>query len=171
MYIVFESIAGDDPVWSAGLERFNNFWIYTVAKFDDAFNNINLEYLKADIISEEVAKASMLANAQNNKVQIKANTPQYDLILDNESGKVHQPKVFYELTIADAQNAIVFIKTVLKNYARNHLDSLSDQDFFNNEVDACNTIDECNWLMYHYLEISNYNTYGDKTPKKQLIWK
>ena len=171
MYIVFEAIATNSPLWIEGLERFSDFWSYTVAKIDDSKAHLlNLKELKAEEISEKLARASMLAGSANGKIAIKSGTPQVGIVLDNQTGEPDAPKVYYELTEEDHRITAAFIKKVLVNYSNNHAPDINKRDMFNAEVEKCNTIEECNWVMYNYLDVSSYNTFGDKTAKFSVAW-
>lgn len=172
MFIVFEAIPTNDPLWISELKRYNNFWCYVVAEIsEDKTNLLNLEGLKADIISEELARSSMLAGQHNGKVTVKPNTPQSEILLDNESGHPNDSKVYYHLTAEDQKNTVDFIKIVLKNYSKYHTNSLEDKQKFDSEVDLCETVDQCNWIMYNYLDVTHYNTMGTKTNKFSVNWK
>ncbi len=177
MFIVFESIASNDPRWCEELSRFANFWIYTVARVNDDFtDNYDINSINAEIIDEKLARAALFAAAANGMISLRQNTETHGNLLDpccedtpcTFSGG--DKKIDYFLTDEDKKNAVNFIKVVLKNYAIHHI--LSKQERFNfvTEVDYCNSIEECNWVMYNYLDVTNYNTIGTKNPKYSITF-
>jgi hypothetical protein len=172
MFIVFEAISTNDPLWIPDLKRFNNFWNYVIAEIsEDKKNLLDLQGLKADIISETLARSSMLAGQHDGKITVKPNTLPSEILFDSESGHPNDTKVYYHLTEEDQKNTVDFIKIVLKNYSTYHAATTEDKNNFDSEVEACKTIDQCNWVMYNYLDVTHYNTSGTKTSKFFINWK
>lgn len=172
MYIAFESIAGNDPRWLEDFQRVQQFWIYTVVKIDDdKITEKNISDINAVILNDNEGKYSIFSSIANGKITVKANTPQSELVYDNETGHPEEEKTYYTPTSEEISYITSFLKKVLKNYAENHLDNAEERNNFFSLVDACADVDACNWLMYHYLDITSYNTFGDKQPQFSFHWK
>lgn len=172
MYIAFESIAGNDPRWLQDFQRVEQFWIYTVVKIDDnKITENNISELKAIRLTEEEGKYCIFNSVANGKVTVKANTPQADLIFDNETGRPDEVKTYHTLTAQEISYITSFVKKCLKNYGENHLDDAGEKRNFFSLVDSCSDVDACNWLMYNYLDITSYNTAGDKQTQFSFNWK
>lgn len=177
MFIVFESIASNDPRWCEELLRFSNFWIYTVARVNDNFvNEYDINSINAEIINESLARSSIFAAAVDGKISLRQNTETHSNLLDPYSEGIlctfsgGDKKVDYHLTAEDKKHAVDFIKVVLKNYAKYHIVAEHERSNFVAEVEDCNSIEDCNWIMYNYLDVRNYNTLGAKQPKHSITF-
>jgi hypothetical protein len=178
MFVIFESIATNDSRWSNELVRFGNFWIYTIAKVPDNFlENYDIKIINGQIINDNLANASIFANAVNEKISVRLHDDNLKNPLSSccdetpcsySGGDI---KVEYQLTDQDKKNTVDFIKTVLKHYSDYHILDNQEKLNFISEIDSCNSIEECNWILYHYLDLTSYNTQGPKQPKFLINWK
>ena len=172
MYIAFESIAGNDPRWLQDFQRVEQFWIYQVVKIDDdKITEDNVAALNAVKLTDDEGKYCVFNAVADKKVTIKANTPQSDIIFDNETGRPEEVKTYHTLSDQEISHIASFVKKVLKNYGENHLDNAQEKNNFFSLVDSCTDVDSCNWVMYNYLDITSYNTSGDKQTQFSFNWK
>jgi hypothetical protein len=170
MFIVFESIAGNDPRLLPQLERFHNYWNYTVYRIDEQYiSNLDSSLIFATLTDEE-GRASMLADAAEGRVTVKPNTDLSTLVLDNISGKPLAEKFWYVLTQDDKTNVISFLKKVLKIHGQKYVKSPEELSLYNLEIDNCQTHEDCNFFMYHYLDVAHWNTGGERNPKFSITW-
>lgn len=171
MYIVFEAIASNDPRMHPEMVRLIDFLNYTIYDIpENIVSELDIEGLNAELLSENVGRASLFFGAVEGKVQVKANTTQSNILLDNESGKPQEKKVYYAISEQEEADCVTFIKTVLKNMAEKYIQSSKQRKMYIAELENCTTIDECNWFMWHYNGITHYNTYGDRAPKFEIEW-
>jgi len=170
MFIVFESVASNDSRLIPELERFHNYWNYTVYKCPDSSVSALDPSLYHCELTDQEGRASMLADAIEGRVQVKPNTNQVTFVLDNPSGKPLDEKVYYYLTDEDKSNVVSFLKKLLKKHGLHHIKDPSELSLYNQEVDSCQTHEDCNWFMYNYLDVAHWNTGGEKTKKFEITW-
>ena len=136
MYILHETIAGNDPRLHASMKLFGNYWHYTIHYIPEG-ENVFVDWLKGEQISEQVAKAHKFTGAVNGELSIKTNTTTWEEIAQASSETATGPKHIYELSMDDNNNCIILMKTIIKNYAKNRLKS----DLIS-QADAATTIDQ-----------------------------
>ena len=136
MYILHETIAGNDPRLHASMKLFGSYWHYTIHYIPEG-ENVFVDWLKGEQISEQVAKAYKFTGSVNGELSIKTNTTTWEEIAAASSETAPGPKHIYELSMDDNNNCIILMKTIIKNYAKNRLKS----DLIS-QADSANTIDQ-----------------------------
>ena len=171
IYIIHETISGNDPRWLPGMERIGDFWSYTV---NTAPDGTFVDWLNGAVVTEKVAKSYKFVTALNGEIPVAKKTDIYEQIVQ-DTGDTHTeegPKFYYELSEQDTNNGIQFLKTVMNLHIKNKLDAnkgyIPALTKMGNEV---TTLDECQRLMYNYFECNFPATnLTPRTPTFKVNW-
>lgn len=122
MYIMYESIAGNDPRLNSKIKEIGKFWHVTIsyiAPEDEA--DVITGWLNGEVVEEAVAKADKFTNAYERELSVMtlASAPE-DLIVATSGGNAFYKKEAYFLTDDDAKNAIACMKVGMRVFTKNH---------------------------------------------------
>ena len=177
MYIIYETIASNDPRRSPGIRDFGTFWHYTVAEVTPG---THVDWLKGMEVSEAVAKVWILVTSVDGEITVlKSNVDSYaDIILPSSGGNQGYYKETYFLTDTDKTLAKNFLGTVLKIEAKNKLstdgmknpaDTLTR---LNQVIDNAQTLNDMQMVMKNYFDVDccGYTANQPKNPAFTVNW-
>ena len=164
MYIVYEAISNADPRYDPRIQEIGKFWHYTVAYIADGdVPNVITSWLKAEEISEAVAKSNKFAAANNGELTVvnRKATNYEDIISPTSGGNNNYKKDIYFLTPQNKTDSVAFIKIVMKMYAN----SKAPEDVAAKLVEKIealdpNDLDTAQHIMYTYFPWSIAATEG-----------
>jgi hypothetical protein len=181
MFIVYETIASNDLRNDPKIKIIGSFWSFTIAKVDPADEaTTRVDWLKGEILSEQVALANKLASSVNGELTVvNANFTSYEeLVFPSSGGDQGYTKQTYFLTDVDKTNAKNFIAAILKNYIKNHLTcdgvvnpSDTGQRLID-EIENTLSLNDMQILAKNYfnVELSAYVVNRPKNPKFAVNW-
>jgi hypothetical protein len=177
MYIIYETIASNDPRRSPGIRDFGTFWHYTVA---EVAPGTYVDWLKGQEVSEAVAKVWILVTSVDGEITVlKSKVDSYaEIILPSSGGNTDYYKETYFLTDTDKTLAKNFLGTVLKIEAKNKIstdgmknpaDTLTR---LNQVIDNTQTLNDMQMVMKNYFDVdcSAYTVGQSKMPAFSVNW-
>jgi hypothetical protein len=177
MYIIYETIASNDPRRSPGVRDFGTFWHYTVA---EVAPGTHIDWLKGQEVSEQVAKCWILVTSVDGEITVlKSDVDSYaEIILPSSGGNVGYHKETYFLTDTDKTLAKNFLQAVLKLEAKNKLsvdgmknpaDTLTK---LNQVIDNALTLNDIQIVMKDYFGVDccAYTSGRTRSPAFQVNW-
>ncbi len=170
MYIVYETIAHTDPRFDPKIQEMGKFWHYTVAYIaPEDESSVVTSWLKADQVSEAVAKANKFAYANNGELTVvnRKATNYEDIISPTSYGNNAYKKDIYFLTPQNKTDSVTFIKIVMKQYAVSKAPEEIATKLVE-KIDALdpNDLDAAQYFMYCYFPWSIAATEGRPKPKE-----
>ncbi|MGY8864117.1 MAG: hypothetical protein ACKVJK_00675 [Methylophagaceae bacterium] len=164
IYIIHETIAGNDPRWQPGMELIGDFWNYSVSTAPDG---TFVDWLHGKVVGEFVAKSYKFVTARDGEIPVAKMTNVYEQIVQ-DTGDTHTaegPKFYYDLTEQDTNNGIQFMKTVMELHIQNHLDANNGYvNALRQMISGMETLDQGQRIMYDYFDCNFAST--NMTPRK-----
>lgn len=148
MYIIHETVAGNDPRLHPKMTRYANYWHYTIHIVPDN-ENIYVDWLNGEVISEKVAKAYKFCSSKNGEMSVRKSTTIYEEIesASSEADLGLGPKIIYELTLEDQQNAVELLRVIIKNFAKNRIQDPAKRQAAIDAANQATTVDQCNSVL------------------------
>jgi hypothetical protein len=174
MYIIYESVASNDPRVVPEIEYVGSVWHYTIAYIAPANEeDVFTKWLKPSVVSQDVAKAYKLVGATNGEISLRvAIDLNGDGIIDEiEQASAQGEKIPYFLTEADDQNTCELLKTVMKNYIdKNSTDSAVTTRLYE-IIDSAENLDQTHMVMATYFDFDVASTAGkEKIKEVEVPW-
>lgn len=167
MYIIYETIASNDPRYTPLIEYIATEWHYTIGYIaPENLSNVNLPFYKATEINESVAHAHQFTNAVNGEISLmrSTNNPK-EMVQPTSEGDADYVKVAYKMTAEDEMNAVSLLKSMMLNWAENHYTEETGLIQIRTEVPGLRRLKETQMYMATYFEIEFASTQGkEKNP-------
>lgn len=162
-------MAGNDPRLHPAMTTIGNYWFYTIQQLPDDVPATYIDWLKADVVSEGVAKSYKFCGAKDNEMTVRKSTSVYEEIASasSEADISAGLKIYYYLTGEDVANTTALLKTIMINYTKNHLKNIEVKEQLISLINAGKTIEDAHWLLANYFCCENATTYGK--PKNPVI--
>ena len=184
MYIIFETVASNDPRLDPRMNVFGKFWHYSVAYIAEEHEaSVVTEWLKGAVVPKKVAQSDKFATACNNELSVvRADFGTYDeLTSPTSSGDNNYRKQTYFLNEENISTTTEFLKQVMKLQIRNHLKEAENPDNASNppgtahklkiKVEQVTTVNEAQELMSNYFDLGFAYTEGmPRTPEFPVVW-
>lgn len=159
MYIVCETLGGDDPRMLPGMERLYSHWVFTTYFVPDELRSqVNLDDWDAEEVTESVAKAVKFGNTNSGKIGVRTGSPNYDDIYGSNSLEPVGQKTYYYITPEDDANTAEALKSEMKIYLKKHYEKIIDVELSQkfatkkqqilDEINACETILDCQKILH-----------------------
>jgi hypothetical protein len=170
MYIIYESLPGDDPRLDPRMEYFASEWHYTIAYINDIHRgDIKLDWLPHEELTDDQALAWKFTNAVDGEISVmqSVSNPK-DLILPTSFGDNDYEKVQYKLTSVDEANAVGLLKKVMLLHAEKYFNEETGLIQIKSEVPGLRNLKETQMYMATYFEWEcAYTAAKDKAPRFQ----
>jgi hypothetical protein len=173
MYIIHETVAGNDPRLLPSMEIAGGYWIYTIRRVPDDLPSAYIDWLKAEVITESVARAYKFCGAKDNEITVRKTTTVYEEIASasSEADMSQGPKMYYYLTGEDVVNTTNLLKVIMLNHTNNHLKNQEVKPHLVKLINSCKTIEDTHWMLATYFSCENATTYGKpRTPLISVEW-
>ncbi len=154
MYIVCETIAGNDPRYIPTLERIYSHWLYT------AYYNpepLDLNLYDAIEVSESVARSMKFANVNKGKIGLKTGTLAHDEVFQT-STEADGTKTYYYINEDEESETVELCKVEMRLFLRKHYRDIvkpeqqaeyaAKKALIESEIEACDTLVNCKILMH-----------------------
>jgi|APGre2960657444_1045066.scaffolds.fasta_scaffold220341_1 hypothetical protein len=154
MYIICETLAGNDPRYTSDLERIYSHWIYT------AYYNptpLDLELYDAIEVSESVARSMKFANVNKGKIGLRTGSLAHEEVFGN-STEADGVKTYYYIDESEEAETVELLRVEMLLHLRKHYrDILSEQKrndlhpkkvAIEAEIAACDTLINTKILMH-----------------------
>ena len=82
IYIIHETIAGDDPRWQPGMELIGDFWNYSVSTAPDG---TFVDWLHGKVVGEFVAKSYKFVTARDGEIPVAKMTNTRNIVPKNST--------------------------------------------------------------------------------------
>ena len=154
MYIIFESIASDDPRVDARIKTISTTWHHTIGYIaPEDESNVRIDWLKATPITRDVAHAHHFTNALEGEISIMRNIADAsDIIQPTSFGDNNYEKINYKLTSVDELNTVALLKALMLNYAEAHLTEETGLLQIRANVPTLTTLKDTQMFMATYFE-------------------
>ncbi len=116
MYIVCETIPGNDPRYIETLERIYSHWVFT------AYYNpepLDLDLYDAVEVSESVARSMKFANTNKGKISLRTGSLAHEEVFGN-STETYRTKTYYYLNESEEAETGELLKIEMSLYLRKH---------------------------------------------------
>lgn len=157
MYIISETLAGNDPRFHQSMERIYSNWEYTSYFVPNGVDVSNLTDGKTAIeVEEAVARSIKFANSNDGRIGLRTGTLSHEEVF-GESTESDGEKTYYHMTPQDESEVTVALKVEMKLYLNKHFSIISETDVEKwankksavlEEIDSCKTMRECRLLMH-----------------------
>lgn len=154
MYIVCETIAGNDPRYTSTLERIYSHWIYTTYYSPDP---LDLDLYDAFEVSESVARSMKFANTNKGKIGLRAGTLAHEEVFSN-STEPSGTKSYYYIDESEESETVELCKVEMRLFLRKHFRDVVKPEqqaeyadkkaLIESEIEACDTLVNCKILMH-----------------------
>jgi hypothetical protein len=117
MYIVFETLASNDPRLDPKMNIFGKYWHYSIAFIaPEHEESVYLKWMPHEVISEKVAKSDKLASSIDGEIALLVkNFGTYEeIIAPTSGGDNNYRKQLYYLTPEDDKNCTDLLKAIAK---------------------------------------------------------
>lgn len=124
MYIIFETLASNDPRLDPKMQNFSKFWhhsIFYIAPEDEA--SVIISWLKHEVISEATAKSAIFTTAYHGEIAVLANEDgsiANNMLTPTSGGDSFYKKAPYFLTDEDKANAILCMQASMRLFTEQH---------------------------------------------------
>lgn len=171
MFIIFETVASNDPRLDAKIQSIGKFWHYVigyVAPEDES--SVVTAWLKGEEITEAVAKAALFCSAYNGELSVLANedgTIANNTITPTSGGDGFWKKAAYFLTESDKQNAIACMQAAMRLFTRDHLGNKEVEEQLLEQINGLdpNDLDNAQMFMATYFDYDTAYTNGKPKPR------
>jgi hypothetical protein len=174
MYIVFETVASNDPRITREIKYHASVWHYTICRIDSEDEaSAYTGWLKPEVISVDVAKSYKFIGAVNGEISLRVAVDlNGDGVIDEiESASDQLEKIPYFLTPADDANCTELLKVMMKNYVKNHSDNAELTTNLTAKIEACQNLTETQMLMATYFDFDVASTAGQPKVKEfEVPW-
>lgn len=157
MYIISETLAGNDPRFHIEMERIFSHWIYTSYYVPDvARSSVVLDNLEMVEVTEEVARALKFGNVNDGKIGLRTGTLAFDEAFE-ESTEVTEGKSYYFINEQDENNTVSALKAEMSLYLNKHYSRLTQDEYssliakkneIQEEIKNCSTLIDCQRLLH-----------------------
>jgi hypothetical protein len=160
MYIVFETIASNDPRLDPKMNIFGKYWHYSIAYIAPEHEaDVYLKWLSYEVISEKVAKSDKLAYSIDGEIALLVrNFGTYDeIIAPTSRGDNNYQKQLYYLTDDDDKNCTELLKAIAKLHILNRLSTDNDVGVKEKLLEKSmklKTLNEAQEFFYNYFNVS-----------------
>ena len=176
MYIMFETIASNDPRLDPKLSFVGKFWHYTigyVAPEDES--GVITSWLRGTEISEDVAKADKFCSAYEGELSVMANEDGSiaSMTTPTSYGNPFYKKAAYFLTSDDTANAIRCMQEAMRLFTRDHTSDEPLQTQLYALIDALDltNLDAAQMFMATYFDFDTAYTQGrPRYPEFTVNW-
>jgi hypothetical protein len=168
MYIIHETIADNDPRFDSRAKIIGNYWHFTIREIAD--DSIYKDWITHEILDESVAKAYKLTGSYKGEISLPSNSTNYEEFrhASGESAGISR-KFIYKLTQTDIENVVKLMKSSMRIFAKNHIVDVKILKNIESLINAVNTIEECERLLYDYFDVNSATTNGiPKNPKFKI---
>lgn len=155
MYIIYETVAGDDPRVTPEIEFVGSVWHYTISYISpENESEVFLKWLKPTEISEAVAKAYKFVASHEGEVNLKVPVDlNGDGFIDEiELATSQSEKIPYFLTADDDKNTSDLLKAIMKNHIDKHLEDAATKTRLLEIIDAAQTLLDTQIVMATYFD-------------------
>jgi len=171
MYIISETLGGNDPRLLPEMERLYSNWLYTSYYIpEESRGKVNLSSYDAEEVSESVAKAGKFGIARYEsgkfKVGLRTGTSAHEDVF-MESTEADGEKTYYFLTAEEDANTCEFLKTEMRIHLRKHFNSVlskadnmrfqSKKNAIESEINACNDLLSAKKLLHNRFGLLIHN--------------
>jgi hypothetical protein len=185
MYILFETIASDDPRLNAKINITANIWHYSIGYIaPEHVAGTYIDWLDYVELTEEEAKSDKWCSSVDGELTVLTkNFGTYKEIVSPSSGGNNEyVKQTYFLNDQDVASAVSLIKKLLKLHAKRHIKESSDENAgsnptgtFNRFVSKVNHLENVNGAQvfiaeYLKVDFSAYTVNYPRNPEFEIIW-
>ena len=154
MYIVCETLAGNDPRYIPTLERIYSHWIYTAYYNPDP---LDLEVYDAIEVPETVARSMKFANVNKGKIGLRTGTLAHDEVFSN-STEPDGKKSYYYIDAEEEFHTVELLKVEMRLHLRKHYRDIVKEEqqveyaqkkqTIENEINSCDNLINTKMLMH-----------------------
>jgi hypothetical protein len=161
MYMVCETLGGDDFRLLPKIKQMYQHWIFSVYYVPDSIK-IDLNDYNAIEVEEDVAKSMKFAMVDKGKIGIRTGTDIHEDIFA-ESMEATGEKQYYYLTEEDDRNTVELMKAEMRLYLDMHYNKLGkDAEKYKGKKQAilqlikeCSSITDCQKLQHTHFGVEN----------------
>lgn len=184
MFILYETIAGNDPRQDPRIKNIGKFWHYDIGLIaPEDEGTTPYEWLKGTVITERLAYANKFAAAVDGEVTlVSKNFKSYDEIVFATNASTMNAETYvreiYFLTDEDKQNARDFIAECLKLQVKNYItpDTMKNPAGTDTRlmavINGATTLNQIQMAMKNYFacDVNLYTTTRAKTYEFEVNW-
>lgn len=154
MYIICETIAGNDPRYTSDLERIYSHWIYT-AYYSPT--DLDLALYDAVEVSESVARSMKFGNVNKGKIGLRTGSLAHEEVFGN-STEADGVKTYHYIDQVEEELTVECLKIEMQLHLKKHYRDILSESLRQNynakkieletEISACDTLINTKILMH-----------------------
>lgn len=159
MYIVFETLASNDPRLDPRMNIFGKYWHYSIAYIAPEHEaDVYIKWMPHEVVTEKVAKSDKLAAAIDGEIALLVkNFGTYEeIVAPTSKGNNGYQKQLYYLTDEDDKNCTELLKAIAKLHILNKLAEDNEpgiKEKLLEKASKLRTLNEAQEFFYNYLEV------------------
>lgn len=169
MYIIHESTPSNDPRLHPLMQIVGDYWHFTIRHVPPN-KGIYIDWLAHEKLTEEVAMSYKVIGSHKGVVSVSRPVTKISDIT-RSSGEVEWKKFIYKLNVQDKENVVKLMKSAMRLFAQAHLADQKALKRLLNEVALADTVEKCQYVMYHYYNVdSAFTNKTERDPKFNVVW-
>jgi len=173
MYILFETVPGNDPRLEDRIQIKDNVWHYTIAKINDNIvNEVRYDWLNSVELTDGEFTGRKFFNALDGQIPVMVNVSNPSDISEPTSyGDNNYEKQIYTLTQADRANTVSLMKKLMTLHTNTHQTDDQVKDKLLRLIPNVSTLEEAQMFMATYFEWEcAYTADKDKVAEFSTSW-
>lgn len=164
MYIIFESIPGNDPRLDSRMNYFGDFWHYSIYEVPEIPDDpIYVKWLDHLVISREVADSYKLTASTGGELSTAG--PAKKLSEAEGASDTGGSKWIYQLSLEDHKNTIELMKSASILHIKKYLKNKEVETSLIQEMNKCVSVDQMQQWMSTYFDTQYTSVAGKKLRK------
>lgn len=173
MYILFETVASNDPRLTPNIQHKANAWLYSIAFVNpDSIQNNPISWLNPVELTEEESHCHRFLNVIDGEIPVMVNKKNpADLVTPTSYGDNDYEKQIYKLTASDLRNTVSLMKKIMKLHTEHHQTDATAKSRLLAGISTLTEIKETQMFMATYFEWEcAYTATQDKVLEFPVSW-
>ena len=173
MYILFETVASDDPRLDPKIQIKAYAWHYSIAFINDSdASKLYLDWLGYDEITQDESYCNKFLNTLDGEISVMVNKSNpADLVEPTSYGDNDYEKQIYVLTQTDRNNTVSLMKKIMKLHAQKHCSDEQTKSRLLTGINQLSSLEETQMFFATYFEWEcAYTATKDKMQEFATTW-
>jgi len=164
MYIIFETLPGNDPRLDSRMIQYGDFWHYSVYEIPHIPEDpIYLKWLDHEELDPEIAECYKLTSSTTGELSLSG--PAKDITEVQGASDTYGSKWIYQCSLQDHANTVKFMQAAVRLHMKQYLKNKEAEPALLQEMKRCVSIDQMQDWMATYMDIRFTGNAGKKLKK------